>query len=343
MKNSIRVPKNSIIFGIPLLLIVFLIFFTKTIFFKENTGALSLAITADLLLTIPIVYFLLIRKTSIPKTTIVPLVILGLVVGYFTIPIENQFYLNLFKTWGLPFIELGVVSYIIHNIVKTVRLYKSHKDDGNNDFFTTLKTTCHKLLPNFIVTPFVTEIAVVYYGFFNWKKRKLKPNEFSYHKENGTVALLLALLFVIAIETIVIHLVLIKWNNVVTWILTNLSIYSGIQIIGFLKSILKRPIMIVNNVLYLRYGIMKETQISINQIESIELSSNDIEISDTNQKLSLLGNLEGHNLIIRLKKENTIRGLYGTKKAYKVLVLQVDQKIEFKNQIDQLMNSQIND
>jgi hypothetical protein len=103
------------------------------------------------------------------------------------------------------------------------------------------------------------------------KKRELKENEFSYHKDSGTITLLIAIIFIVAIETLVLHILLTKWSSLVAWILTFLSIYSGIQIFGFLKSMFKRPISIENNKLFLRYGIMNETTIDLKNIDNIEI------------------------------------------------------------------------
>ena len=202
------------------------------------------------------------------------------------------------------------------------------------DFFITLKNTCYEILPKGLVIPVVTEIAVFYYGFINWRKRKLRENEFTYHKDSGTVTLLIAIIFIVAIETVTIHILLAKWNTTVAWILTCLSIYSGIQIFGFVKSMLKRPISIENNKLFLRYGIMNETTIDLENIDSIEITSKDIELNKETRKLSFLGELESHNMVIRLKEENTLIGLYGIKRKYKNLALHIDNKIEFKNRIN---------
>ena len=182
--------------------------------------------------------------------------------------------------------------------------------------------------------PVVTEIAVFYYGFIYWKKRKLKENEFSYHKDSGTIALLIAIIFIVAIETVVFHILLTKWSSIAAWILTFLSIYSGIQIFGFLKSMIKRPITIENDKLYLRYGIMNEATIDLKDIDTIEVSSKDIELNKETRKLSFLGELESHNIVIRLKEDNTLIGLYGMKRKFKNLVFFVDDKIEFRNRIN---------
>jgi hypothetical protein len=333
MNRTLNFHKNLIVFGIPILIIGMMIILAKSSIFITNPNTLSIGITFDLLLTVPIIYFLLIRKTSIPKTTVVPLLIIGMLVCSAILPIENQHYLELFKTWALPVIELSIVSYIIYNVVKALKRYRANKSD-EVDFFMVLKNTCYEILPKKAVIPVVTEIAVFYYGFVYWKKRKLNENEFSYHKESGTISLLIAIIFLVAIETVVFHILLLKWNVTVAWIVTFLSIYSGIQLLGFLKSMSKRPILIKDDKLYLKYGIMKETTIDLKSVDSIEISSKDIELNKETRKLSFLGELESHNIIIRLKQENKLTGLYGIKRKYKNLALHVDKKSEFATRIN---------
>ena len=334
MNKTLNTPKRVFIFALPLLVIATMVLITQSSFFLSAPYKLSLGITIDLLLTTPLIYFLLIRKSRIPKLTIVPILIIGVIICTYIIPSENQFYLSLFKTWILPVIELIVLSFVIYKVVKTVQLYKLNKSKSCFDFYTVLKSTCYEVLPKVVVIPMVTEIAVFYYGFLNWKKVKLKSNEFSYHKDSGTIGLLIALLFLIAIETVAFHLLLASWNITTAWVLTGISIYSGIQIFGFLKSMLKRPIIIENDIIYFRYGIMNESTVNIENIESIELSIKDIVLTKTTRKLFFLGDLEGHNLVIKLKKENTMTGLYGIKRTYKVLALHIDDKHNFKERID---------
>jgi len=336
MNGALNFRKTAIVFGVPLLLIGIMVLISKSSVFIANPESLSVGITFDLLLTLPLIYFFLVRKTSIPNITVIPLLIGGMVLCSLILPPENQYYLNLFKTWILPVVELTILSFVIFNVLKAVKYYKQNKTESF-DFFTTLKNTCYEILPRGVVIPVVTEIAVFYYGFIYWKKRKLKENEFSYHKDSGTITLLIAIIFIVAIETVVLHILLAKWSSIAAWILTFLSIYSGIQIFGFLKSMFKRPIAIENSRLYLRYGIMTETTIDLKDIDSIEISSKEILVDKETRKLSIFGELEAHNIIIRLKTENEIMGLYGLKRKYRNLACYVDDKMEFKNQINKAL------
>lgn len=57
--------------------------------------------------------------------------------------------------------------------------------------------------------------------------------------------------------------------------------------------------------------------IDLKDIDSMETSSRPIEPKKKTRTLSFLGELEVHNTIIRLNKENTLNGLYGRIKKFK--------------------------
>jgi hypothetical protein len=332
MIKILKINKTLIALGVVFSIICMLILLMKSPLLKEN-NTLSLAITIDLLLFVPFVYFMFIRKTNTPKTTVVPIMIISLLVGLYFMPKENQTYLMLFKTWLLPLIEISVITYIIIKVRNTIKTYKETKD-SNLDFFTTLKSACSKILPKKAVNPFATEIAIIYYGFINWKKNKYTKNEFTHHKNSGSLAIFGALILIIAIETVGLHFLLAKWSNIAAWVLTTLSVYTAIQILGFAKSIAKRPISINQNSLSLRYGIINEVDIKFSNIEEIELSKKSLNKDDKlTRTLSPLGESESHNVIIHLKETNELKGIYGIKKKFKTIGFHIDESQKFYDTI----------
>lgn len=86
---------------------------------------------------------------------------------------------------------------------------------------------------------------------------------------------------------------------------------------------------------------MNQTTIDLENIDSIEISSKDIELNKETRKLSSLGALESHNLVIRLKEENTLNGLYGIKRKYKNLAIHVDKKTQFNERINKALQERI--
>lgn len=275
----------------------------------------------------------MIRKSKIPKTTVVAIMIIGVLIGTLFLPKENQIYLTLFKTWVLPLVELTVLIFIVVRVRGVVKKFKMLKV-GPVDFFSTIKEACHEILPGKIVTPFATEIAVFYYGFFNWKKVETNHNEFTYHKNSGSLGLLGGVIMIILIETIALHFLLANWNNLVGWIFTFLSLYTLIQVFGIAKSLTKRPIVITDSSVFLKYGIANEVNILFENIKSIEESTKELDKAPLTKCLSILGELEPHNIIIKLNTENELVGLYGFKKRFNILLIHVDEPIEFKKYLD---------
>lgn len=332
MNKIVSKTNYTLIFGVPLCIIIVLIGVVNSSVFSTHSAIMAIGVTFDLLLTMPLAYFLLIRKTTIPKTTVVPFLIVGLAVGLIVLPAKHHYYLEFFKTWLLPIVEVFLLVHIIYKVRKAIKQFKEQKQI-TIDFYTTLQLVCNASFSKLPAMFLVNEIAIFYYGLIYWKKRELEANEFSYHKGSGTPMLLIAFILILGIETFVLHVLVEKWSIVAAWVLTSISVYSGFQIIGLLKSLMKRPIYIDNGRLYLRYGILSEATIALNTIKSVELSTKDID-KEKVRKLSPLGDLESHNLIITLKKEATLHGLFGAKKQFTVLALYVDDKQCLKNKIE---------
>jgi hypothetical protein len=333
--NRILTTKQFISFGIPVFLIGLIAFLSKSAIFHINPRPVSIGITLDLLLTVPVTYYLLIRRTTIPKITVVPFFVIGLLIATVILPTENQVLLDFVKVWILPIIEIVLIFSIVQKVREAI---KANQQNGETvtDFFTTIKNICSKLLPNYIALFLASEIAVIYYGFIQWRKLNPGRNEFTYHKNSGTIGLLITFIFLVIAETSIIHLLLARWNLLVAaWTLTALSIYTAIQLLGFLKSITLRPIAIKENKVFLRYGILSEVVVDIENIESVDMTSETIEFDNLTRSLSLFGKLEGHNIVIRLKKESIISELYGVNRKFITLALHVDNKEEFKRQIDE--------
>ncbi|WP_282050405.1 hypothetical protein [Maribacter aquivivus] len=323
--------KNQVIpFLIPLALLSVLIFISKSTQFLANSSLISVGITIDLILTVPLIYFLLIRKKEIPNNTIVLALIIGLFICYKIIPAENQTVLPLLGTWLLPILEVGILVYILINLRKARLNYKQNRDN-NIDFYTIVKTISQDLLPIFMARIIATEITVVYYGIINWKRRPLKNGEFSIHKKSTSISLLLGIMLIIGVETTVFHYILEQEGNPKAWLITFLSIYSLLQILGFLKSIIKRPISFEEDILHLRYGIMKETSIELNNIKSIVLSSKNKH--QKTSRLSVFGKHESHNVILTLKKTEILYSLYGIKNNFTTISFHVDEPQKFFNKM----------
>jgi hypothetical protein len=268
---------------------------------------------------------------------VLPVFVMGLWLASALIPEEHQFVLQLAKVWLLPLIELAVLVFVVRSVRTAINAQRV--DAGVQDAFDRIKNVCSRLVPQPMATFFASELGVVYYAFFHWNQPTLRENEFSYYRKAGTVATLLAMLFLALVEGFVTHLLLVRWNVVAAWIMSGLTIYAGVQLLGFVKSIMARPIVINRDRLILRYGILSEASIDVRHIESVEISSKDIPIHEGFRALSLFAKLEGHNIVLKLNRETTLMGIYGINRTCKMVYFLVDHPKKFKTQLDSALVS----
>lgn len=320
---------------LPFIIPVLCIYIVNTSIFRNDPATLSSAITFDLLISTPVLYFLTIRRSNIPKTTIVPVFILGLVIASIILPTEHQYYLNLAKTWVLPILEISIITYVVITIRKALKHIKSA---DSIDFFTAAKEASSQILPNRLAVLFATELSVFYYGLISWRKRQLKAYEFSYHKTASTRMTLGVFIGLIIIEAVAVHLLLQGWSVIAAWILTGLSIYGCLQILGILKSLARRPILIGKEVLMVRYGIMNEATIAFENIQQATSFTQSVEKSDGYVHLSPFKDMEGHNILIELHEEMDLNGFYGIKKSFQKLLIYVDEPEKFLEQLNDQIN-----
>lgn len=295
---------------------------------------LAVGVTYDLALTAPLFYLFFIRKTKIPKTSAVPLFVGGLILASYLIPAENQFHLSIIKSWILPVVEISVLAYIG---IKTYKIYTSYKlaKNKNSDILKILNEACESLFGIPVLAKVAAfEFAVIYYAFVSWKKPIQNEFTFSYHKASGKIALYMAIIFILSIETLVLHILVARWNVILAWILTVTSVYLLIQIFAHSKAVYQRPIEIIGEKLFIRYGLFGGAIIHLSNIEKIEFSTSKNEDNKDVKQVSLVGDLEQFNTHIYLKKQEIFCGFYGSKCKFKTLLLFIDDKEKFKQIIE---------
>jgi hypothetical protein len=312
---------------IPALLFLSLVLLLKSSFYNNSYANY---IIIDFLVTIPFIYFLLIRRREVSKITVLSVFVLSTFLASFLLPKSDQRLLDLIKDFIIPVVELGIFGFIFY---KARLLFKTFKQNSTSvDFFDTIQMATAEVFPKKIAHFLATEISVFYYLFFDWKKVVSKENSYSYHKEGTYSGVFLGIILVMLIETFVLHAIIEKWSITVAWILTLLSVYTLLQFLAIFKSLKKRPILLdaENNRLILKFGFAGYANVSIENIDKIEVSSKDFE--DENVKyFSFLGKLCGHNTIIHFKEMVEFETIYGIKKQAKSLALILDDRQAFYN------------
>jgi hypothetical protein len=331
----LKTKREAVALLLPITLVLGLILLSFTRFFIAHNHNLSVGITVDLVFSIPLIHALLSRRNSNLKYSTALFFTAGLIVAGFIIPKNNQFLLHDVKVWLVPVIELcSIVFFVIQT--KKIRSKHALLKKYSDDFYTVFKQVSKELLPERLAAIITAEISAFYYGFFNWRKVDYTDKTFSYHKNTGTVSLISVFIFMIMIETFVFHLLLGRWSEKAAWALSGLSFYAALQAFGIARSILKRPIQINNDQLIIPYGILAETTINLKDIVSVEAYNKQSITGENLKALSPFKKLEEPDIILNLIRLYHIEGIYGNKKVFDQLLINVDEKEVFINQLKAL-------
>lgn len=295
---------------------------------------LFIGVTYDLVLLSPILYGLSIWKSKIPKTTVVPVFVLGLLVATLIIPENHQVHLTLLKTFVLPMVEITVLAFVIWNIVKVRKLIRAEKSK-TEDYFELISLAIGKLTGESRLTRFLAmDISAIAYAFFIWKKPAPLQNEFTYNKNSGNVAIYAAIIIVLIIETIALHLWLHSFSVLLAWILTISSLYMVMQFIGHIKAMKRRLIKIGTDTIFIKNGLFVTTEIPLALLDKVYaksfLKENEKEAFES---INLLGELENFNVCLALKDTVSFKKFYGKESSTQNILLSVDEKDLFIKQL----------
>lgn len=179
---------------------------------------------------------------------------------------------------------------------------------------------------------------MMYYALFSWKKKKRASNEFTNYRENASIALTLAFLMIICIETYTLHILLLKWSSIAAWGLTITSMYTALLIFGHLKALLQRPSIVSAENLILKNGLIADITVKLQDISTIELCTK--EMNSEELKIGNLGlskESTNHNIAIYFSKRQRIEKMYGFTEECDMLLLHIDEKNKYISRVnDQL-------
>lgn len=338
-----KVNRTALVtYGLPLLVLLFSIALAISPAL-EKYPQLATAITYDLVLTAPLLFLILALKSKISKLKTVPFFIGGIVIATFLIPESGQEHLGYIKTYLFPVVELIVLTFLSFKIYKGIKTFQANSNQ-TSDFQVISKESTKELFgKSRYASLFASEISMIYYAFFSWKRKKLKGNEFTKYKENASIALAGAFLMVVCIETYAFHVLLLKWSAIAAWALTGLSVYSAFGIIAHIKALLQRPSVLTHEKLILKNGLIADITIPLTEIEKIEMLSKEISSEALN-----IGNLgihkesTNHNIAIHFKTPQTIEKIYGFTEECDIILLHMDEKNRFLNLVHERLQEHSN-
>ena len=189
--------------------------------------AVEIGAALDVAVTVPALYFLLIVRGGVmPLISMLPVCLLGMLRATYLAPGTG---------WARPAVAAGVELALAALIVGRVR--RGLKAGGQSgDVLERMEAAALETVPSRrLAAVLASELAVFYYAFAAWRRAPHVPTgarAFSVHQQSGVAALFGVLAGVSVMEAALVHLIVMRWSAAAAWVLTALSGYGAVWLIG---------------------------------------------------------------------------------------------------------------
>jgi len=286
---------------------------------------IATAFLMDIVITFPAVYyFLLIRPLKLKKWSIFLVFSICCAIAYLILPDHQRGYIIQLRKLSIG-LEAVVIIYAISRI-RQVR--KEYRELQNNipDFAYNFQKSMATVLGNHPAVKFLTtELTILRFGLFCW----IKPTPLSHqikkftgYRESGYPAIFGVILFACCIELVAFHLFLNHYSHTAAIIVSVLTAYSLIFIIGDFSAILKSPVLIVDNQILLRTGVRWRALIELDNIASIEKVKDSFKPEDGCFKGSPMKN--SFNILFTFNEPINVERIYRKTKATNQILMAID-------------------
>ena len=305
----------------------------QSIYFSRKPGLFSTGVAIDLTLGIPaLVYFLLVRPKKISILILFPVFMISLWIATVMLPIAHQNFLG-FEKKIIPLFEVVLIAYVFTKIRKIRQRYREIK--ANEYFFldSVRQAVSDVFHGNKVVNVLLTELLLMYLAVAGWFRKfdsnSLEYAGFTYHRKSSYSTILGVMIALLCIETVAFHIILLHWSKVAAIILTGLSIYSLLWLVGDFHAIRLQPVLITQDNIQLRIGLRWKATIPISNISSVDIGSGPPRKTKGYVRASVLG----ARLVLNLNQPATMKGLFGMERQASRIGLSIDDVDRFREEI----------
>ncbi|SFG26895.1 hypothetical protein SAMN05518801_11314 [Novosphingobium sp. CF614] len=231
--------------------------------------------------------------------------------------------------WLSAVMTLVVLAHLGWSAIRASKTWRSAQGQAADRF----RAVAEVFLPGPLVRFASAEISLLHLALFKWGAEPDIPHGtrgFAYHRH--LAPMVSVLLAIQVIEIAVMDLLVGLWNRYVASVLTAIGLAALVYMVGLIKSLRLRPILLTEEGLLVRAGILHERFISYQQIAGIAPSIEAVEVKDrTTLDMALLA---WPNVLLRLRQPIARRPFLRTRPAITALAFKVDDPEAFLNALN---------
>ena len=291
-------------------------------------GVLAAAVVFDLAVALPAAYWWFFLRGRGATLRVVPVIALSLAGAWAVLPPGHRGIIDSARFLLVP-LEVAAVGLVLRGIVRSL--------SRGGDMVERIGEAARAALPHRAAADAVAyEITLFYLALLSWRARPHVPAgaaAFSTHRRSGYAGLVLAVVIMSAVEGTIVHLLAARWSVTAAWILTALSIYGVVWMLGDLQAIRLRPTLVQDDTLHVRVGLRWDVRLRWADVEAVEPRG----------AAPFPRRAPGHlratpmgepNVVVTLRHPVRVRGPYGISRTVTRLGVAVDEQASFLSHVE---------
>lgn len=292
--------------------------------FATAPAELGLGLTLDLTLTATLfVYLVAVRPGHLPGIVLLPIFAIGALTARVVLPPEGRAAL-VFVGLAAVAVELGAATLAVVRLRRVVARFRLARRAGRGVRPALLEALEVGLGSRLLAAILVTEVAVVHSALTGWFRRAPRDEGafFAVHRKRGWSIIAGTLVFLAAVETIGVHVLLARLSPVAAWIVTAVSIYGIVWIVGDAHALRLGGIQVTDERVEGRIGLRWSFSIPRAAIRSVTR----IEAKLPRAKDLAACELLWPNVHVELHEPIEVAGPFGIIKRVRHITLAVDRE-----------------
>lgn len=268
----------------------------------------------DFMVGIPLGFYLfVIRPRRLSLLSVIPVIWIGYGLSIFALGSADAGVLPYLLVVLIP-AELTIA---FRECLKVTQVYKSARKASADPMVWFRETMLYLVRKDAPASMAAAELSVWYYALLSWRKKPyVLPGEraFSYHNAGGYMSMMLGLALAFPVEIVGVHLLISQWSVAAACVVTALSVYAVIWLVGDARARVMRPVAIGDDCVRLECGIQMEAVIPLSEIEKACVTERDACDLPKEDALNF-GTFYKANLWIITKRPVLARTITGTKQV----------------------------
>lgn len=285
-------------------------------------SAVALAASIDCVVTAGLVMYLLaIRPGRLPRWVLG--VTLGIGLGLARVLLAHVADPTRVVTIAAISLELGMLALLIVRGRGARARWRAERTAGHSALEALTATLVAVRLPARVASVVATELVLLGAVVTGWRRPDTGPTRFTSHRATGWPLYAGVLIFLLLVETSVLHVVLAAYvSPLVAWVMSAMSVYSALWLVGDVLVLRHGGVVIGARELELRIGVRWRGRVPWAAIAAIEC----VEGAPAG---AIDASILGANIVLRLHTPHQLIGLFGRRREGTVIALSIDDRDAF--------------